>query len=116
MAAGPVPGTSPFAGHPPQGDDADTAVGHARSTQTGAHSERGTELVYSRTYEITFTGQAGTVLRAEFDDCEVSVGPGTTTLRAELPDQGALHGLLLRIAGLRLELIDVHMAAPPSAE
>ena len=69
--------------------------------------------MYSRTYEITFMGQAGTVLRAEFDDCEVSVGPGTTTLRAELPDQGALHGLLQRIAGLRLELIDVHMAAPP---
>ena len=58
-------------------------------------------------------GQAGTVLRAEFDDCEVSVGPGTTTtLRAELPDQGALHGLLQRIAGLRLELIDVHVVAP----
>jgi len=72
--------------------------------------------VYSRTYEITFTGQAGTVLRAEFDDCDVSVGPGTTTLRAELPDQGALHGLLQRIAGLRFELIDVHVAAPPSAE
>ena len=70
--------------------------------------------MYSRTYEITFMGQAGTVLRAEFDDCGVSVGPGTTTLRAELPDQGALHGLLQRIAGLRLELIDVHMAAPPS--
>jgi len=77
---------------------------------------RGTELVYSRTYEITFMGQAGTVLRAEFDDCGVNVGPGTTMLRAELPDQGALHGLLHRIAGLRLELIDVHMAAPPSAE
>ena len=36
MAAGPLPGTSPFAGHPPQGGDADTAVRHARSTQTGA--------------------------------------------------------------------------------
>ena len=67
----------------------------------------------SRTYEITFAGQAGAVLRAEFDDCEISVGPGTTTLRAELPDQGALQGLLQRIAGLRLELIDLHMVAPP---
>jgi hypothetical protein len=61
-------------------------------------------------------GQAGTVLRAEFDDCEVSVGRGTTTLRADLPDQGALHGLLQRIAGLRLELIDVHVVAPLPAE
>ena len=70
--------------------------------------------MHSRMYEITFMGRAGTVLCAEFDDCEVSVGPGTTTLRAELPDQGALLGLLQRIAGLRLELIDVHVAPPPA--
>lgn len=67
----------------------------------------------SRTYEITFTGQAGAALLAEFDDCEISLGPGTTTLRPELPDQGALHGLMLRITGLRLELIEVRMVAPP---
>jgi hypothetical protein len=41
-----------------------------------------------------------------FDDCEVSVGPGTTTLRAELPDQSALYGLMQRISGLGLELLD----------
>ena len=64
-------------------------------------------------YEITFTGQAGTALRAEFEDCEVSVGPGTTTLRAELPDQGALSGLVQRITGLGLEVIHMHMVAPP---
>lgn len=67
----------------------------------------------SRTYEITFAGQAGTVARAEFDDCEVSVGPGTTTLLRELPDQGALHGLIQRIADLGLELIDVSVVPPP---
>ena len=60
-----------------------------------------------RTYEVTFTGQAGTILRAEFDDCAISVGPGTTTLHLELADQGALHGLLQRIASFGLELIDV---------
>ena len=64
-------------------------------------------------YEITFTGQAGTALRAEFEDCEVSVGPGTTTLRAELPDQGALSGLVQRITGLGMEVIHMHMVAPP---
>ena len=69
----------------------------------------------SRTYEITFAGQAGTVLRGEFDDCEVSVGPGSTTLRAELPDQSALQGLLQRINGLGLELVDVRVIAPPPA-
>ncbi len=67
----------------------------------------------SLTYEITFTGQAGAALRAEFDDCEVVVGPGTTTLRAEVPDQAALWGLVQRITGLRLEVLDLHLVAPP---
>ena len=67
----------------------------------------------SQIYEITFTGQAGSALRAEFDDCEVSVGPDRTTLRAELPDQGALTGLMQRITGLGLDVIDVSLVAPP---
>jgi hypothetical protein len=69
--------------------------------------------VQSSTYEITFTGQAGSALLAEFDDCEVTVASGTTTLRAELPDQAALVGLVERIASLRLEVVDVHLVAPP---
>ncbi len=68
----------------------------------------------SQTYEITFAGQADTVVRAEFDDCEVSVGPDTTTLHRELPDQGALHGLIQRIADLGLELIGVSVVTPPA--
>jgi hypothetical protein len=76
--------------------------------------QRGAEPVPSRTYEITFVGQAGTVLRAEFDDCEISVGPSTTTLHLELADQGALHGLLQRIASFGLELIDVSVVPPPT--
>ena len=66
----------------------------------------------AHTYEITFVGQAGPALRAEFEDCEVSIGPGTTTLRAELPDQAALSGLVERITGLGLEVIDVSLVAP----
>jgi hypothetical protein len=72
-------------------------------------------LLQSQAYEITFIGQAGATLRAEFDDCEVTIGPDTTTLRAELPDQEALYGLMERITGLGLELIDVHRVAPPPA-
>jgi len=70
-------------------------------------------MVRSQTYEITFTGQAGTALHAVFDDCEISIGPGTTTLRAELPDQGALTGLVQRITGLGLEVVDLHLIMPP---
>ncbi len=69
--------------------------------------------MHSRTYEITFLGQAGSTLCAEFDDCEVTVRPGTTTLRAELPDRGALSGLLERINGLGLDVIAVNLVAGP---
>jgi hypothetical protein len=69
--------------------------------------------VRSQTYEITFAGEAGSALRAEFDDCDVTVGSGTTTLRAELPDQAALSGLVLRITGLGLDLVHVQLVAPP---
>jgi hypothetical protein len=68
--------------------------------------------VQSQTYEITFTGEAGRTLRAEFDDCAITIGPGTTTLRAQLPDQDALFGLVERITGLGLELIHLHRIAP----
>ena len=60
-----------------------------------------------------FRRPAGTVVRAEFDDCEVRVGSSTTTLHLELADQGALHGLLQRIANFGLELIDVSVVTPP---
>ena len=62
-------------------------------------------------YEITFAGRADPVLRAEFDDCEVTVGPATTTLRVELPDPPALAGLMQRIATLRLEVVHVQLVA-----
>jgi hypothetical protein len=70
--------------------------------------------VQIQTYEITFLGRANTALRAEFDDCEITLGPGTTTLRAELPDRGALSGLIERINGLGLDVIDVTLAMPPA--
>jgi hypothetical protein len=71
------------------------------------------DLMRSQTYEITFSGQAGATLGAEFDDCEVTIGPGTTTLRAEVPDQAALTGLVQRITGLNLEIILVRLVAAP---
>ncbi len=67
----------------------------------------------SQTYEITLLGQAGSALRAEFDDCEITIGPGTTTLRTELPDQGAMSRLMERISGLGLDVIDVSLVVSP---
>jgi hypothetical protein len=71
--------------------------------------------VGSRTYDITVAGQAGRVVCAEFDDCQVTIGADTTTFRSELPDQAALAGLVQRIVGLRLEVIEVRAVAPPAA-
>lgn len=62
-----------------------------------------------RTYELTFAGQAGSTARAEFEDCEVIVGPQTTTLRAELPDQAALAGLIERLLALHCELVRLEL-------
>jgi hypothetical protein len=72
-------------------------------------------LLRSQVYEITFAGQAGSVLRAEFDDCEVSIGEDTTTLRFEVPDQAALWGMLERVMGFGLKLIELRLVAVPSA-
>lgn len=65
----------------------------------------------SRRYEITVTGQAGPGVRAEFDDCTIIIGPDSTTLRAELPDQCAMSGLIQRIIDLRLEITRVLLLA-----
>jgi len=69
-------------------------------------------VVPAQTYEITFTGRVGPTLRAEFDDCQVTIGPDTTTLRADLPDQVALVGLVQRITGLGLDIVHVHLMTP----
>jgi len=70
----------------------------------------------SQTYEITFAGQAGDTLCAEFDDCAITLGADTTTLRARLPDQDALYGLVQRITGLGLEVVHLHLVAPSSGQ
>ncbi len=89
---------------------------HLRGRLEGTQKLEDREVVdpvRSQTYEITFLGQAGATLRAEFDDCEVTIGPGTTTLRADLPDRGALSGLMQRINNLGLDVIDLSLVAPP---
>src|SRR6185312_2886429 len=70
-------------------------------------------LPRSQVYEITFEGRAGHVLRAEFDDCEVSLGQDTTTLRVELPGQPALWGIIERMMEFGLRLIDLRVLTVP---
>ncbi len=62
------------------------------------------------TYVITFRGEAGRAVSAAFNDLEVSSKEGLTTLRATVPDQAALHGVIERIRALGLELVSVRNA------
>ena len=86
-------------------------------TMAGTGNQRPvrSDSVLSRTYEITIVGRADAVLHAEFDDCQITVESGTTILRAEVSDQAALWDLMERINGLRLDVIDLHLLAPPPA-
>ena len=43
----------------------------------------------------------------ERDDCTITIGPDSTTLLAELPDQCAMSGLIQRIIDLQLEITRV---------
>ncbi len=59
------------------------------------------------TYTLTFKGEAGKAVRTAFSDLELSTKGGLTILRADVPDQAALHGVIERIRAFGLELMDV---------
>jgi hypothetical protein len=69
-----------------------------------------------RTYEITFAGEAVPAIVAAFEEFEVIVQAGNTTLRAELPDQPALHGTIDRLQDFGLELLEVRVVPPPAGQ
>jgi hypothetical protein len=64
------------------------------------------------TYEIRVRGRVTDSLLPLFDNCSARVEPVGTVLRADLPDQAALHGVLDRIGALGLELIEVRRNGP----
>ena len=59
--------------------------------------------------EITIRGAAGATVRAAFEEFEFEVSRSgrRTRLRADLPDQAALHGVLERMRDLGVEIIEV---------
>ena len=66
-------------------------------------------------YEITVRGEAGPTVCSAFDDLEVTVTEGRTTLRGRLADQAALFGVLARVQDLGLQLVEVRHVDPGSA-
>ena len=67
-------------------------------------------------YEGSLIVRRTETLRAAYDDCQVIIGSGSTTLRAELPDQAAFFGLMERIRDFGLELLEVHSVPARLAE
>jgi hypothetical protein len=63
----------------------------------------------TRTYEITFEGEAVPAIVEAFEEFDVVVGAGHTTLRARQFDQAALHGALDRVRALGLDLLEVRV-------
>jgi hypothetical protein len=66
-----------------------------------------------KTYEITFAGEPVPAVADAFEEFDLTVGWGNTTLRAELPDQAALHGAIDRIQALGLELLEIRAVERP---
>jgi hypothetical protein len=59
------------------------------------------------TYQVRVSGVIPEELLAELRDLTVSVEPPETVLHGSLPDQSAVVGLISRIHGLGLRLIEV---------
>jgi hypothetical protein len=63
--------------------------------------------VRSTRYEIRVKGRIGRRTLARFEGFESQFEPAETVLRGQITDQAALHGLLDKIEGLGLELVEV---------
>ena len=62
-------------------------------------------------YQVRVVGRVGPAASEVFADFGVRVEPTATVLSGAL-DQAALHGLLVRVRDLGLELVDVHRIRP----
>jgi hypothetical protein len=65
------------------------------------------QSVVASEYEIRVRGRVGKSLLSGFDGFDAEVEPAETILRGAISDQAALHGVLDRIQGLGLELVEV---------
>ena len=58
-------------------------------------------------YQVRVSGTIPSELLAELSDMTISVEPPETVLYGELPDQSALFGLISRMHGMGLRLIEI---------
>jgi hypothetical protein len=62
-----------------------------------------------KTVELTLRGDASPALLATFFDLDLTARAGRSERRGVVPDQAALEGLLDRLFGLGLELVDLRV-------
>jgi hypothetical protein len=70
-------------------------------------SPRQRPVVVASRYEIRVKGRIGKSVLSRFEGFEAEVEPAETILRGAISDQAALHGVLDRIQGLGLELVEI---------
>ena len=67
------------------------------------------------TYQITIEGHIGLDWSDSFEEVSVQhTAEGQTILMGSLPDQTALHGVLMRIRDLGLSLVEVKRITTPN--
>jgi hypothetical protein len=67
-------------------------------------------------YEIRVKGRIGKSVLSRFEGFEAEVEPAETILRGAISDQAALHGVLDRIQGLGLELVEIRRVGANSRD
>jgi len=68
--------------------------------------------MHEATYQVRVSGTIPAELMVELQDLTVTVEPPETVLHGSLPDQSAVVGLISRIHGLGLRLIEVRRLQP----
>jgi hypothetical protein len=64
-----------------------------------------------QTYELRFKGAASDTLAAGFEGCVVTTQQNVTTVRAVVPDQAALQGMIARVHAFGLDLLEVRIVS-----
>jgi len=79
------------------------------STTSSLESQFGLEVleVPARSYEIRIRGRIPRAELEEFENLQSTTEPAQTVLRGTIRDQAALQGVLGRLHGLGLELVEV---------
>jgi len=60
-------------------------------------------------YEIRLKGEITSTWTSWFSDFEISCEQGITLLTGPIPDQAALHGMLMKIQNLGLQILSVNV-------